>query len=199
MLSAIVQQVTGQKVLDYLQPRLFEPLGIHGETWETCPRGINIGGWGLSIQTEGLAKFGQLYLQKGAWQGRQLLPAQWIEEATTFKIQQPLPGQAQPPERPERLGPRLLLPVLALHAQRFPRRWRFRAVHDRHARAGRGGGDHRRDQRHARRAGSGLGPSLAGHERTAAAQRPAVGGPIASNARLPHPGSCPRANPRRRP
>ena len=97
MLSAIVQQVTGQKILDYLQPRLFEPLGIHGATWETCPRGINVGGWGLSIQTEGLAKFGQLYLQKGAWQGRQLLPAQWVEEATTFKIQQPLPAK---PSRP---------------------------------------------------------------------------------------------------
>ena len=97
MCSAIVQQVTGQRILDYLQPRLFEPLGIQGETWETCPRGINVGGWGLSIQTEGLAKFGQLYLQKGAWQGRQLLPAQWIEEATTFKIQQPLPAK---PSRP---------------------------------------------------------------------------------------------------
>jgi CubicO group peptidase (beta-lactamase class C family) len=97
MLSAIVQEVTGQRTLDYLQARLFEPLGIHEETWETCPRGINVGGWGLSIQTEGLAKFGQLYLQKGAWQGRQILPAQWVEEATTFKIQQPLPAT---PSRP---------------------------------------------------------------------------------------------------
>jgi CubicO group peptidase (beta-lactamase class C family) len=97
MLSAIVQQVTGQRVLDYLQPRLFEPLGIRGATWETCPRGINVGGWGLSIQTEGLAKFGQLYLQKGVWQGRQILPPQWVEEATTFKIQQPLPAK---PSRP---------------------------------------------------------------------------------------------------
>ena len=97
MLSAIVQTVTGQKVLDYLQPRLFEPLDIHGETWETCPLGINTGGWGLSIQTEGLAKTGQLYLQKGAWHGRQILPAQWVEEATTFKIQQPIPAR---PTRP---------------------------------------------------------------------------------------------------
>ncbi len=97
MLSATVQQVTGQKILDYLQPRLFEPLGIHGQTWETCPRGINVGGWGLSIQTEGLAKVGQLYLQKGAWQGRPILPAQWVEEATIFKIQQPLPAT---PSRP---------------------------------------------------------------------------------------------------
>jgi CubicO group peptidase (beta-lactamase class C family) len=97
MCSAIVQKVTGKKVIDYLRPRLFEPLGISGMTWEECPRGINTGGWGLSIQTEGLAKFGQLYLQKGVWQGRQILPAAWVEEATTFKIQQPLPAK---PARP---------------------------------------------------------------------------------------------------
>jgi len=97
MLSAIVQKLTGQKVVDYLTPRLFEPLGIEGMTWETCPRGINVGGWGLSVPTEGLAKFGQLYLQKGVWQSRQLLPAAWVEEATTFKIQQPLPAK---PNRP---------------------------------------------------------------------------------------------------
>lgn len=97
MLSAIVQHVTGQKIIDYLKPRLFEPLGIEGMTWETCPRDINVGGWGLSIQTEGLAKFGQLYLQKGVWNGRPVLPAQWIEEATTFKIQQPVPAK---PSRP---------------------------------------------------------------------------------------------------
>jgi len=89
MLSAIVQKLTGQKVIDYLGPRLFQPLAIEGMTWETCPRGINTGGWGLAIQTEGLAKFGQMYLQKGAWTGKQILPAAWVEEATTFKIQQP--------------------------------------------------------------------------------------------------------------
>ncbi|HWX21526.1 MAG TPA: serine hydrolase [Candidatus Binatia bacterium] len=91
MLSAIVQKVTGQKVLDYLQPRLFGPLEIEGLSWETCPRGINTGGWGLKIQTEGLAKFGQLYLQKGNWNGRQLLSREWLAEATSFKIQQPAP------------------------------------------------------------------------------------------------------------
>jgi CubicO group peptidase (beta-lactamase class C family) len=98
MLSAIVQHLTGEKIVDYLKPRLFEPLGIEGVTWETCPRGINTGGWGLSIRTEGLAKFGQLYLQKGAWNGRQILPAKWVEEATTFKIQQPSPAK---PSRPK--------------------------------------------------------------------------------------------------
>jgi CubicO group peptidase (beta-lactamase class C family) len=89
MLSAIVQKVSGRKTIDYLRPRLFDPLEIYGMTWETCPRGINTGGWGLSVPTEGLAKFGQFYLQKGKWNGHQLLPAAWVEEATTFKIQQP--------------------------------------------------------------------------------------------------------------
>jgi hypothetical protein len=89
MLSAIVQKVTGQRVKDYLAPRLFAPLAIEDMTWETCPRGVNTGGWGLSVPTEGLAKFAQLYLQKGVWQGRPVLPANWVEEATSFKIQQP--------------------------------------------------------------------------------------------------------------
>lgn len=65
MLSAILQKVTGITLLDYLQPRLFEPLGIHGATWESCPKGINTGGWGLKVKTEDIAKFGQLYLQRG--------------------------------------------------------------------------------------------------------------------------------------
>ncbi len=82
MLSAIVQKVTGMTLLDYLSERLFAPLGIAGATWETCPRGINTGGFGLSLKTEDIAKFGQLYLQKGRWNGQQLLPAAWIEEAT---------------------------------------------------------------------------------------------------------------------
>jgi CubicO group peptidase (beta-lactamase class C family) len=92
MLSAIVQKVSGRKVIDFLRPRLFEPLQIEGMTWETSPSGVNTGGWGLSVQTESLAKFGQFYLQKGSWRGRQILPAAWIEEATTFKIQQPPPA-----------------------------------------------------------------------------------------------------------
>ncbi len=89
MCSAIVQKVTGKTVLEYLTPRLFAPLGIQGMKWETCPLGINTGGWGLSIQTEGMAKFGQFLLQKGRWNGEQLLPATWMEEATRFHIQQP--------------------------------------------------------------------------------------------------------------
>ncbi len=82
MLSAIVQKATGQTVLEYLRPRLFEPLGIEHPTWETSPEGISTGGYGLSVRTEDIARFGQLYLQKGKWQGKQLLPEAWVETAT---------------------------------------------------------------------------------------------------------------------
>jgi CubicO group peptidase (beta-lactamase class C family) len=82
MLSAIVQKVTGMTVLDYLKPRLFDPLGIENPTWGTSPQGISLGGYGLSIRTEDIARFGQLYLQKGKWQGKQLVPAAWVEAAT---------------------------------------------------------------------------------------------------------------------
>ena len=82
MLSAILQKVTGVTVLDYLRPRLFEPLGIPHPTWETSPQGISAGGFGLSIRTEDIARFGQLYLQRGKWQGKQLVPEAWIAAAT---------------------------------------------------------------------------------------------------------------------
>jgi CubicO group peptidase (beta-lactamase class C family) len=83
MQSAIVQKVTGQTVLDYLRPRLFEPLGIENPTWGTCPQGITLGGYGLNVRTEDIARFGQLYLQHGQWQGRQLVSSAWIEAATS--------------------------------------------------------------------------------------------------------------------
>lgn len=82
MLSAIVQKVTGWTVFDFLSERLFKPLGIEGADWETDPNGISVGGFGLRVRTEDIAKFGQLYLQKGMWNGKQLLPAQWVEDAS---------------------------------------------------------------------------------------------------------------------
>lgn len=88
MLSAIVQKVTGQTIMDYLTPRLFKPLDIRRIDWETDPRGINVGGWGLRLSTQDMAKFGQLFLQKGQWRGKQILPQSWVEEATTMQIEQ---------------------------------------------------------------------------------------------------------------
>ncbi len=86
MLSAIVQKTTGQRLIKYLKPRLFEPLGIKNPTWQVSPEGVDTGGFGLSITTGDIANFGQLYLQKGMWGGEQLLPAGWVEEASAFHV-----------------------------------------------------------------------------------------------------------------
>jgi CubicO group peptidase (beta-lactamase class C family) len=86
MVSAILQKVTGQEVVDYLKPRLFDPLMINSADWETDPQGITVGGWGLRVKTEDMAKLGQLYLQQGKWNGKQLLPEAWIAKATSAVI-----------------------------------------------------------------------------------------------------------------
>jgi CubicO group peptidase (beta-lactamase class C family) len=88
MMSAIIQKVTGQTVLDFLEPRLMAPLGMTGLDWETDLLGIQTGGWGIRVKTEDMAKLGQLFLQKGKWHGKQILPESWIEEASTLKILQ---------------------------------------------------------------------------------------------------------------
>jgi hypothetical protein len=86
MLSAIIQHLTGMTLLEYLRPRLLDPLGIEQASWESCPRGINTGGFGLSITTDAITRFGQLYLQKGRWQDQQLVPADWVAAATSSQI-----------------------------------------------------------------------------------------------------------------
>jgi CubicO group peptidase (beta-lactamase class C family) len=102
MLSAIIQKVTGETLLDYLTPRLFSPLNITGATWDKSPQGINTGGWGLSLKTEDLAKMGLFILQKGKWNGKQLLPQSWIAEATSSHIAS-MPSNM----RPEQITPDL--------------------------------------------------------------------------------------------
>jgi CubicO group peptidase (beta-lactamase class C family) len=87
MLSAIVTKATGQTVLDYLTPRLFEPLGIENPEWGTTGEGYSFGGYGLFIRSEDIAKFGQLYLHKGQWNGRQILPATWVAAATKKQVE----------------------------------------------------------------------------------------------------------------
>jgi CubicO group peptidase (beta-lactamase class C family) len=91
-LSSIVTKVTGQTALDYLKPRLFEPLGIENPSWDASPEGNSLGGYGLKLCTEDIAKFGQLYLQKGKWNGKQLIPQKWVEQATTKEV----PNDAAP-------------------------------------------------------------------------------------------------------
>jgi CubicO group peptidase (beta-lactamase class C family) len=86
MLSAIVQQVTGETLFKYLSPRIFKPLGIRGIDWDLNPQGINLGMIGLRLHTEDLAKLGQLLLNGGVWNKTQLVPKEWVKQATSFQI-----------------------------------------------------------------------------------------------------------------
>ncbi len=94
MLSAIVTKVTGATSLDFLKPRLFEPLGIENPKWDASPEGSSLGGYGLWLCTEDIAKFGQLYLQNGKWNGKQLLPEKWVEQATNKQVPNDQEGHA---------------------------------------------------------------------------------------------------------
>jgi CubicO group peptidase (beta-lactamase class C family) len=85
MVAAILQKVTGQTLLEFLEPRLFA-LGITGATWDSSPQGVNVGGWGMSVKTEDIAKFGQLYLQKGVWNGERILSEAWVAAATSKQV-----------------------------------------------------------------------------------------------------------------
>ena len=89
MLACIVKKVTGQGLVEYLTPRLFEPLGITNFFWEKCPMGNEKGGWGLYILPEDIAKIGQLVLDGGRFEGRQLVPEEWIKEATSAQAKAP--------------------------------------------------------------------------------------------------------------
>jgi CubicO group peptidase (beta-lactamase class C family) len=95
MLSAIVQRVTGQTLVDYVRPRLFEPLGIDDALWETCPKGMSEGASGLHMTTDAIARFGQLFLQKGMWNGRRILSEAWVEEASSCHVANNPKGDAR--------------------------------------------------------------------------------------------------------
>lgn len=84
ILCCIIHKVTGMSVMDYLKPRLFEPLGIENASWETCPRGVEAGGWGLMISTEDLAKFTYCYSQGGKFGGKQVIPENWVKESVRY-------------------------------------------------------------------------------------------------------------------
>ncbi|WP_051538049.1 serine hydrolase domain-containing protein [Butyrivibrio proteoclasticus] len=87
MLSAIVTEVTGETLFEYCRERIFEPMGIKRIFWESCPKHITKGGWGLFIRAEDMAKLGQLYLQKGQWKGKQIVPEDWVKESTSWQIE----------------------------------------------------------------------------------------------------------------
>ena len=87
LVSATVQRVTGMTIRDYLMPRLFEPLGIPKPEWDTCPQGVCVGGWGLHLSSDSIARFGLCVLNGGQWQGKQVLPVEWLEKATAKQIE----------------------------------------------------------------------------------------------------------------
>ena len=86
LLSAVVQQVTGKDILTLLNERVFHPMGIDDVEWEKCPKGIVTGGWGIYMTAEAQAMFGQLLLQRGKWNGRQLVSSQWVDEMMTVRV-----------------------------------------------------------------------------------------------------------------
>jgi CubicO group peptidase (beta-lactamase class C family) len=86
VLSAAVQKVTGQKIVDYLECRLWNPLGIEKPFWQESPAGINTGGWGLYLHTEDLAKMGLCLLNGGKFRGKQVIPAEWVSEMSTAQV-----------------------------------------------------------------------------------------------------------------
>ena len=95
VLSSIVTKVTGQTVLEYLRSRLFSPLGVQSPRWDASPEGNSLGGYGLYLRTEDIAKLGQLYLNKGEWNGKQLVPRKWVEQATSKQIDNQKESHAQ--------------------------------------------------------------------------------------------------------
>ena len=83
LLSAIIQQTTGKAAHAYAKEKLFEPLDFPAIPWQIDPQGRSIGGWGLELTAREMAKIGYLYLHDGAWEGQQLIPAEWVKQSTT--------------------------------------------------------------------------------------------------------------------
>ena len=96
--SVIIQERTGERLVDWLKPRLFTPLGIRNPQWQESGKGYTLGCGGLHLSTEELSRFGQLCLNKGQWEGKQLVSASWIEEATACQISNKIEGKVQHPD-----------------------------------------------------------------------------------------------------
>lgn len=86
LLSAIIEEATGMRTISFAREYLFEPIGTSGVSWMTDPRGTAFGAGGLRITLRDLAKFGQLYLQGGVWDGKQVVPAEWVEASVAPQV-----------------------------------------------------------------------------------------------------------------
>jgi CubicO group peptidase (beta-lactamase class C family) len=85
LLSVILTTVTEQDTADYAQEKLFDPLGIARPTWQRSPQHETVGGFGLELTARELAKLGYLYLNGGQWDGRQVVPADYVKAATSYQ------------------------------------------------------------------------------------------------------------------
>lgn len=83
----LVQRRCGCDLVNYLMPRLFTPLDIKRPSWECDPFGNTFGGGGLSLSIEDFHKFGLLYLNDGVWNGRQIVPKEWVLESTKKQVE----------------------------------------------------------------------------------------------------------------
>ena len=83
LLSAIIHKATGIDTMAFARKHLFDPIGIGDVRWEWSPQGIGIGYARMWMKPEDMAKFGLLYLQQGQWNGRQIIPAAWVQESIT--------------------------------------------------------------------------------------------------------------------
>lgn len=104
LLSVIVSRVTGKRVDEYLEDKLFAPLGIENYMWKQSPQGYSAGGWGLYMRTEDFAKMGLFMLQKGVWDGERLLNEEWLNDAMSPQIMQ-YAGQGLTPDDVAKMTP----------------------------------------------------------------------------------------------
>jgi len=95
MLSAIIETVTKQTLMDYLTDRLFKPLGFGEVIWDKNQKNVVTGGWGIMLRAEDLAKLGQLYLDKGSYQGKRIVSEKWVEEATRKQVENSSTGSTK--------------------------------------------------------------------------------------------------------
>jgi CubicO group peptidase (beta-lactamase class C family) len=85
LLSVILAKATGQDTADYAQEKVFDPLGIARPTWQRSPQKETVGGFGLELTPRDLAKLGHLYLNDGQWEGKQIVPADYVRAATSYQ------------------------------------------------------------------------------------------------------------------
>ncbi|NOU97451.1 serine hydrolase [Paenibacillus sp. LMG 31456] len=90
LMSGILQEALGIPINYYAKSKLFDPLGISNAAWGVDPQGVAVGGWSLQLTTRDMAKFGLMYLHKGQWENKEIVPSKWVEASVQQKVEQPI-------------------------------------------------------------------------------------------------------------